>query len=146
VPFKPNITEIGRAIGADRGTVADYFVYMERAGLISRLRHADEKMTLLEKVDKIYLSNPTLCCAQSDGNPDTGNLRETAFLSLMRVNHTIASSPVSDFLIKGITFEVGGKNKKKKQIKSVENAFVVKDDIEHGFRNTIPLWAFGLNY
>lgn len=146
VPFKPNITEIGRAIGADRGTVADYFVYMERAGLISRLRHADEKMTLLEKVDKIYLSNPTLCCAQSDGNPDTGNLRETAFLSLMRVNHTIASSPVSDFLIKGITFEVGGKNKKKKQIESVENAFVVKDDIEHGFRNTIPLWAFGLNY
>lgn len=36
--------------------------------------------------------------------------------------------------------------KKKKHIESVENAFVVKDDIEHGFRNTIPLWAFGLNY
>lgn len=44
------------------------------------------------------------------------------------------------------TFEVGGKNKKKRQIESVENGFVVKDDIEHGFLNTIPLWAFGLNY
>jgi len=64
----------------------------------------------------------------------------------MRVNNRVASSPVSDFLIDGMTFEVGGKNKKKKQIESVENGFVVKDDIEHGFLNTIPLWAFGLNY
>ena len=146
VPFKPNVTEIARAIGADRRSISDYFVYMEKAGLISRLRHADDKMALLEKVDKIYLSNPTLCCAQSDGKPDIGNLRETAFLSLMRVNNRVASSPVSDFLIDGMTFEVGGKNKKKKQIETVENGFVVKDDIEHGFLNTIPLWAFGLNY
>lgn len=146
VPFKPNVTEIARAIGTDRGSVSDYFVYMEKAGLISRLRHADDKMALLEKIDKIYLSNPTLCCAQSDGKPDVGNLRETAFLSLMRVNNRVASSPVSDFLIDCMTFEVGGKNKKKKQIESVENGFVVKDDIEHGFLNTIPLWAFGLNY
>jgi predicted AAA+ superfamily ATPase len=146
VPFKPNMTEIARAIGADRGSVADYFVCMEKAGLISRLRHADDKMALLEKIDKIYLSNPTLCCAQSGGKPDIGNLRETAFLSLMRVNNRVASSPVSDFLIDGMTFEVGGKNKKKKQIETAENGFVVKDDIEHGFLNTIPLWAFGLNY
>ena len=146
VPFKPNLTEIGRAIGSDRSSVSDYFVYMEKAGLISRLRHADDKMSLLEKIDKIYLSNPTLCCAQSDGKPDVGNLRETAFFSLMRVNNRVASSPVSDFLIDGMTFEVGGKNKKKKQIEFVENGFVVKDDIEHGFLNTIPLWAFGLNY
>ena len=119
VPFKPNMTEIARAIGADRSSVSDYFVYMEKAGLISRLRHADDKMALLEKIDKIYLSNPTLCCSQSDGKPDIGNLRETAFLSLMRVNNRVASSPVSDFLIDGMTFEVGGKNKKKRQIESV---------------------------
>lgn len=146
VPFKPNFSELGRSIGVDRSTIADYFVYMEKAGLISRLRHADDKMTLLEKVDKIYLSNPTLCFAESEDKPDIGNLRETSFLSLMRVNNRVASSPVSDFLIDGMTFEVGGKNKKHKQIESVENGFIVKDDIEHGFLNTIPLWAFGLNY
>ena len=38
------------------------------------------------------------------------------------------------------------KNKKHKQIESVENGYVVKDDIELSFLNTIPLWAFGLNY
>jgi len=36
------------------------------------------------------------------------------------------------------------KNKKHKQIESVENGYVVKDDIELGFLNTIPLWAFGM--
>ena len=61
----------------------------------------------------------------------------------MRVNNRVASSPVSDFLIDGMTYEVGGKNKKKKQIESVENGFVVKDDIEHGFLNTIPLRRLG---
>jgi hypothetical protein len=25
-------------------------------------------------------------------------------------------------------------------------SYIVKDDIEYGYRNTIPLWAFGLNY
>ena len=45
VPFKLNFFELGRSIGVDRSTIADYFVYMEKAGFISRLRHADDKMT-----------------------------------------------------------------------------------------------------
>jgi len=28
----------------------------------------------------------------------------------------------------------------------LENAFIVKDDIETGYLNTIPLWQFGLTY
>jgi hypothetical protein len=32
------------------------------------------------------------------------------------------------------------------QIKGIENAFIVKDDIEVGINNTIPLWMFGLLY
>ena len=44
------------------------------------------------------------------------------------------------------TFEVGGKNKKERQIKSIDNAFIIKDDIEYGFANVTPLWALGLTY
>lgn len=33
-----------------------------------------------------------------------------------------------------------------KQIEDVPNGIVVKDDIEYGFLNVVPLWAFGLNY
>lgn len=33
-----------------------------------------------------------------------------------------------------------------KQIESAARGYVVKDDIEFGYGNVIPLWAFGLNY
>jgi hypothetical protein len=43
---------------------------------------------------------------------DIGNIRETFFYNQMRVNHDVVSSKISDFMIGGRTFEVGGKNKK----------------------------------
>ena len=58
----------------------------------------------------------------------------------------IVSSLIADFTIDGFDFEIGGKNKSNKQIKTAVNGFVVKDDIESGFLNTIPLWHFGLLY
>jgi hypothetical protein len=52
-----------------------------------------------------------------------------------------------DFLIDEVyTFEVGGKNKKFKQIANVANSFVASDDIVSGFGNKIPLWLFGFLY
>lgn len=146
VPFKPNFTEIGRALETDRTKVSDYIVYMEKAGLLRQLKIADDGMVLLEKVDKIYLSNPTLAYALSDGSPDIGNIRETMFFSSMLVNNVVSASPVSDFMVRGCTFEVGGRSKKKRQILNVDNAYVVKDDIENGYLNVLPLWTFGMNY
>ncbi len=146
VPFKPNFTEIGRAISSDRGTVADHMVYMEKSTLIRQLNFAPDGMELVQKVDKIYLGNTCFIYALADENPEIGNIRETFFYCAMCVNHKVTSSPVADFLVKGHTFEVGGKSKKQKQIKNVNDAFVVKDDIENAYMNTIPLWTFGFNY
>ena len=58
----------------------------------------------------------------------------------------ITSIASTDFQIGDLVFEIGGKKKGQKQIESVEHGFVVKDDIESGYLNVIPLWAFGLNY
>ena len=58
----------------------------------------------------------------------------------------VVASPVSDFLIDDMTFEVGGKRKGQKQIQEVQKGFVVKDDIERGFMNVVPLWQFGMGY
>ena len=52
---------------------------------------------------------------------------------------------IVDFVVHFI-FEIGGKNKQQKQIEKDGKSFVVKDDIEFGYLNVIPLWAFGLNY
>jgi len=43
-------------------------------------------------------------------------------------------------------FEVGGKNKKSKQIRDEPKAYIVLDDIETGYFNQIPLWLFGFLY
>lgn len=146
VPFKPNFTEIGRAISSDRGTVADHMVYMEKSTLIRQLNFAPDGMDLVQKVDKIYLGNTCFIYALADEHPEIGNIRETFFYCAMCVNHKVTSSTTADFLIKGHTFEVGGKSKKQKQIKNVRDAFVVKDDIENAYMNVIPLWTFGFNY
>lgn len=146
VPFKPNYTEIGAAMECDRNTVADLAYYMDKARLTMSLRHQDDGMKNYGKPDKIYLGNTNLIYALSEGKPEVGNLRETFFLSQMQVNQEVFASKAADFLINGKTFEVGGKNKNKKQIAEVKDAFVVKDDIEYGYENTIPLWHFGMGY
>ena len=146
VPFKPNYTEIGAAMECDRGTVADLAFYLEKARMLMSLRHQDDGMKNYGKPEKIYLGNTNLIYALSEGKPEVGNLRETFFLSQMQVNQEVFASKAADFTIDGKTFEVGGKSKNKKQIAEVKNAFVVKDDIEYGYENIIPLWHFGMSY
>lgn len=146
VPFKPNFTKIAQMIDVHRNQVVDYLYYLEKAGMIAQLRNSTKGIRLLGKVEKIYLNNTNLVMAIAEGEPNTGNVRETFFLNQMEVNHTVFSSDVSDFVIDSFTFEVGGKSKTKKQISDLTNAYIVKDDIEYGAINTIPLWAFGFNY
>jgi len=43
-------------------------------------------------------------------------------------------------------FEIGGKDKDKKQITGSNNAFIAADNIEYGYGNKIPLWLFGFLY
>ncbi|WP_251623456.1 ATP-binding protein [Odoribacter lunatus] len=146
VPFKPNYSKLARDLDMNRNLVADLMVHLEKAQLINILRDNTHGISLLGKVDKIYLNNPNLAYALSDSTPDIGNIRETIFLTLLKETHSVVSSSVADFQIGTFTFEVGGKNKKQKQIQGIENAFIVKDDIEYGYQNVLPLWAFGLTY
>lgn len=62
------------------------------------------------------------------------------------MSHQMTSSKTADFKIDDIDFEVGGKGKTSKQIQNAKKGFLVKDDIETGFLNSIPLWHFGLMY
>ncbi len=146
VPFKPNMTSIGTALSASRNNITDYCLFIEEAGMIAQLRDATGGIKGLGKVDKIYLDNTNLIYSLASANANTGNIRESFFLNQLRVKYDVVVSPVADFLVGDYTFEVGGKNKGLKQIQGIHNAFVVKDDIELGYLNTIPLWHFGLTY
>ncbi|TKG94660.1 hypothetical protein EYV94_11995 [Puteibacter caeruleilacunae] len=95
---------------------------------------------------KIYLDNSNLAYTLVDEVANTGIIRETFFINQLRVKYIIAESTVSDFVVEDMTFEVGGKNKTQRQIRNVSDSYVVKDDIENGFGNVIPLWQFGMMY
>lgn len=146
VPFKPNYTKIAQDLGTNRNVVSDLVIWLERAGLINILRDETKGGKMLGKVNKIYLNNPNLAYALSDEVPNIGNIRETVFLAWLKAGYKITASSVSDFKVEDYTFEVGGKNKGHAQVKDAKNAFIVKDDIEYGFKDTVPLWAFGLLY
>lgn len=92
--------KLSNTVGTSRNVLPDYFLYMEKAGMIGQ----------------------------------------------MRVNHEVISSRISDFEIDGMTFEVGGRNKGKRQIADASQGYIVRDDIEFAAGNIIPLWTFGLNY
>ena len=148
VPFKPNYAKLERDLGISRNTLPKYMQYLEKAGLIGVLREKVQGIKLLEKIEKIYLNNPNEAYVLSDETPNIGTLRETIFFAWLRVEHLVSSSPVSDFEVDGLTFEIGGKNKGKKQLATLpsDKAYVVKDDTEYVFQNFIPLWMFGFVY
>lgn len=147
VPFKPNMSTLGQVLGVSRNNVADYLLYIEEAGLITQLRDQTGGVRSLGKVDKVYLENTNLIYALAKENQaEVGNVRETFFMNQLRVVADPIRSDVSDFMVEDLTFEIGGRNKKQQQIKGVAQAYVVKDDIEYGSMNIIPLWMFGMLY
>lgn len=145
-PFKPNMSKIAEILAVSRNNIADYLTYIEDAGMIYQLRDNTDGIRSLGKVQKIYLDNCNLAHILGNEKPNIGNVRETFFQNQLRLKHNLVSSKTADFIIDDITFEVGGKSKGQKQIKDLNKAYIIKDDIEKGYLNVIPLWQFGLMY
>ena len=146
VPFKPNYKKLAEITGISRNDIADYIYYMERAGMLMSLHDTTQGIRSIGKSHKLYVDNTNLMYVLSPENIDKGNLRETFFLNQMRVKYPVIASQKADFEIGNYVFEVGGKNKNQKQLDNNPNGYIVKDDIEFGYRNVIPLWAFGFTY
>lgn len=145
-PYKPNMLNLSVELKISKNDVPDYLVYLEKAGMLSLLRDSTSGLRGLGKVEKVFIDNPNLMTVLAGGDPNIGNLRETFFYNQTRVNNLVTSSKISDFEINDITYEVGGANKGRKQLKSAQQGIVVRDDIEYGSGDIVPLWTFGLNY
>ena len=146
VPYKPEATSLASELKVSRNDIPSYLHYMEKAGMIGLLRDNTGGMRGLGKTEKVYLDNTNLIYALAEENANIGNVRETFFFNQTRCILPVTSSKVSDFEIGAYTFEVGGKKKGTKQVRNVDNAFVVRDDVEYASREFLPLWAFGLMY
>lgn len=146
VPFKPVMQKLADNTGISHNYIQDYLLYIERAGMIAQLRNAVGGIRGLGKTEKVYLDNTNLIYTLAPQRADIGNVRETFFMNQVRAVADVMPSPVSHFLADGRTFEIGGRKKGQKQIADIPNGYVVKDDIETGYANVLPLWAFGLMY
>jgi hypothetical protein len=74
-------------------------------------------------------------------------LRETFFASQVGYQHQLSYPEKGDVKVDDQwTFEIGGKNKNRSQIKNVPHSFVALDGIEMGHSHRIPLWLFGFLY
>jgi len=147
VPFKPSNETLGRDLSLSRNVIPDYIGYLETSGLFNALRDPGYSDTILGKIEKLYLGNSNIAYSLSeDGIINGGNMRETNFLAWTRQVCKPTSSKISDFEINGITFEVGGKNKKGQQIKETQSGYLVKDDLEYASGHSIPIWMFGFLY
>lgn len=147
VPFSPNIAKLSERIGISRNALITYLNYLQEVHITNNLTRATSGIGVLQKPEKIYLDNTNLMFTLSSTQPNTGNARETFFLNQLSYLFTVNSSPESDFIVDNkYTFEIGGKNKTKKQISSLTDAYIAADEIEFGHDIKIPLWLFGFLY
>jgi len=147
VPYKPNITTLAASVEVDPKTLYTYLDALQKGRIIRMVSATSRGESIIKKPEKIYLDNPNMfqvLCQTSD----VGTLRESFFSGIIsNTEHSITASKKGDFIIDDkFTIEVGGKNKSFKQIKDMDNSYVVSDDIEVGSGNKIPLYLFGFLY
>ena len=146
-PFKPNMQDLLTKMDMAKSSYTELYEYLEllqSAKILRLIKGANKKDSILTKPEKIYLNNTNLHFSYCK-NPEIGSIREVFFASMLE-DFELFAPKQGDFLINDYTFEIGGKNKTKKQIKDIENAYIIKDDIDIGEKNIIPLWLFGFLY
>ena len=145
-PYTLNISGLCVTLQASRNNVMKLIDLMDKAALVRRLYAADSGMNMLTKPEKVLFYNTNLMHCLTP-HAEAGTVRETYFASQVGVGHKLSMPNQGDLLVDGKwLFEVGGKSKGFKQIKSVEDGYVVSDGIDIGFGKKIPLWLFGLLY
>jgi predicted AAA+ superfamily ATPase len=129
---------------ADLRTLKHYLSCLEMAGIICSVDRKSVKN--LRKPEKLYLGNTCLYFAYADIHPNMGSIRETYFLTAMRLAKTdvLVHPRRADFAVGSMGFEIGGPNKGKAQIKGDPKSFIVKDEADISQDpQVLPMWIFG---
>ncbi|MCR4938601.1 MAG: AAA family ATPase [Treponemataceae bacterium] len=146
-PFIPNVTELASTVQIARQTLLQYFQYLEESKLIYQVFKQSRGLGVFEKPDKIFLENTNLMFMLSNTETNVGNIRETFAFNQLSHSHEVFFSEQSDFFVdKKFTFEIGGKNKKRKQISNIPDSYILADNIEFGTERRIPIWLLGFLY
>lgn len=148
-PFSPNVSKLSERLGISRDFLLNSIKLLDRADMVIELFKSTKGIGAFTKPEKLYLNNTNLIRALSKSSNQVGTMRETFFANQFKNlnEHEIHLAEKGDFLIdRKYTFEIGGKGKSTNQINGLNNAYVVRDDMEIGSLNIIPLYLFGLLY
>ncbi|PWQ98033.1 AAA family ATPase [Leucothrix pacifica] len=145
-PFDLNISKLCGAVELNQKTLYKYLGLLQAAGLLRVLGAKSSGISIISKPEKLYLDNTNLFSVFC-GESKAGTRRETFFASMLSYQHMLNYPKGGDFMVdERYVFEVGGRSKSMRQIKDLENAWVVADNIEIGAQQKIPLWLFGFLY
>ena len=137
-PFQPNVSKLAAEVDTSRATVMNYMVYLKQARLIHLLYQEGDSSQ--KKPAHIYMQNPNLMYLCNYGGVGKEELHKTFFFNQLGYKNEITRGAAGDFCIDGKQFAIGSSKKSKSDV------LYVKDMIEVGEGNTIPLWLFGFLY
>ena len=152
LPYQVDISKLSKSVSIDRVTLIRYLKYLDEAKLTRNLFCEMDKITDLQKPDKMLLDNTNLIFAYSTKTPEIGTVREAFFCNqLAGAGHRVEYGGIKtgDFRIdKNLVIEVGGAGKDFSQIsdEDISSAALAVDSIDIASPKKIPLWAFGFLY
>lgn len=149
-PGKLSIHNLAKNVQIDDKTMMNYLSMLHETHLIRFVFPDGQGHQLLRKAEKMFIDNTSLHYALLGyvNRPiDVGSMRELFTLqSLETAGYPVFYTDIGDFQVKHWTFEIGGKNKTKQQIKDQKNAFLIKDNLLFAAPQEIPLYYLGFLY
>jgi len=142
VPYKVNVSKLSQELGITHPTLSIYLDMLKDSKIFHPIKKYSTRIS--RKPAKLLFDNTNILLAYADEfgmDVDVGTIRETFFASCFS---NIYYSDVGDFRVKDNIFEIGGKNKSFKQIKDLQNSYLVIDIDYTMDARKIPLWLFGM--
>lgn len=143
-PFTPNIAELSRNLSIPNdNSLKKYLYYLAEGEVLTNLYPANKSHKDFQKPHKIFLNNTNFAYAYSQ-EPLIGTIRETFAANCLSDQGELSAPTFGDFCLnEQYTFEIGGRSKNRKQLKSIKNSFVFTDDTLWAENHSIPLWLLG---
>lgn len=146
VPFCLNVQSLSQKIQVSRNTVVRMFELLDRGAVLRSLHSGWRSPKSVAKPEKVLFDNTDIMAALSNLN-EIGTVRETFIASMLAMDYKLSEPTVGDLLVdEKYLFEIGGKNKRYKQIADIPDSYVIVDDVESSIGNKIPMWMFGFLY
>ena len=149
-PGKLSIHNLAKNLQIDDKTAANYLRILHETHLIQLIFSDSQGYPLLRKPEKMFIHNTNLHYALL-GNVnraiDIGSMRELFTVqAIQNAGYPIFYSEIGDFKVGDWTFEVGGRNKTRDQIKCEAKGVLIKDNILLSVPGEIPLYYLGFLY